>query len=120
MFAEIPPIFQFVSIASGLVTGHHWKEPGSGFFAPSLQLFMDIYKILPEPSLLQAEQPQFPQPFLIGRGVPVPSPSLWPFAGLSPVCPCLSRTGEPRTGHSTPGEASPVLSRGEGSHLSTC
>ena len=38
-----------------------------------------------------------------------------PSAGLSPVCPCPSCTGEPSTGPSTPGVASPVLSRGEGS-----
>ena len=46
------------------------------------------------------------------RDALVPS-SLWPFAGLSPVCPSLSYTEEPRTGHSAPGVASPVLSRGE-------
>ena len=46
---------------------------------------------------------------------PVPSSSLWPFDGLSLVCPCLSCTGEPRTGPSAPGVASPLLSTGEGS-----
>ena len=39
---------------------------------------------------------------------------------VSPVCPCLSCTGEPSTGHSTPSVASPVPSRGEGSPPSTC
>jgi len=51
---------------------------------------------------------------------PVPSSSLWPFAGLSPACLCLSCTGEPRTGHNTTGVASSKLSRGETSPLSTC
>ena len=40
--------------------------------------------------------------------------------GLSPLCPCLSRPGEPRPGHSTAGMASPALSRGEGSPPSSC
>ena len=31
----------------------------------------------------------------------VPSSSPWPFIGLSPVCPCLFCSGEPRTGHSS-------------------
>ena len=47
---------------------------------------------------------------------PVPSSSLWPFAGLAPVCPCLSCTGEPSTGPNTSG----VLSRGEGWPPLTC
>ena len=38
----------------------------------------------------------------------------------SPVAPCPSCTGEPRTGHSTPGVASPGLSRGGGSPPLTC
>ena len=29
-------LFQFVPIASSPVTGHHWKEPGSVLFTPSL------------------------------------------------------------------------------------
>ena len=40
-----PPVFQSVPAASGPVTGHHWKEPGSVLFAPSLQVFMYIDKI---------------------------------------------------------------------------
>lgn len=32
------------------------------------------------------------------------------FLGLSPVCPCLTCTGEPRTGHNTPAVSSAVLS----------
>jgi len=42
-------------------------------------------------------------------GAPVPSSSLWAFAGFSPVCRCCFFTAEPRTGHSTPRVASPIL-----------
>jgi len=45
-----PPLFQFVPIASGLVTGHHWEEPGCIFFTPCLQVFIYIDKIPAEPS----------------------------------------------------------------------
>lgn len=60
------PVFPFVPIASG-ATGHHWKEPGSNFFAPSLQVIIHIDKILPEPSVLQSEKSQFFQPFFIWK-----------------------------------------------------
>ena len=40
-----PPVFHFVPIASGLVTGHHWKEPGSVLFAPSFQVSIYIDEI---------------------------------------------------------------------------
>lgn len=33
---------------------------------------------------------------------PKPKSSLWSLTGLTAVCPCLSRTGKPRTGASTP------------------
>ena len=59
-----PPVLQFVPIASGPVTGHHWKVPGSICFTLSLQVFICIDEIRPEPSLLQAEQSQLSWPFL--------------------------------------------------------
>lgn len=34
--------------------------------------------------------------------IPVPWSSFWPFAGLAPVCSCLSHTGESRIGYHTP------------------
>lgn len=40
-----------------------------------------------------------------------------PSAGLSPVCPGLSFTGGHRTGHSTAGVTSPMLSTAEGYHF---
>lgn len=43
----------------------------------------------------------------------VPSLALCPFIRLSPVCPCLSCTVEPRTGSTKPGMTYPGLSRVE-------
>lgn len=37
------------------VTRHYWREPGSVFFEPSLQVFKYIDKIPPKPSLLQVK-----------------------------------------------------------------
>ncbi|PKU38985.1 hypothetical protein llap_10711 [Limosa lapponica baueri] len=37
------------------------------FYVPSLQVFISIEKISPEPSLFQAEQSQLSQPFLVGE-----------------------------------------------------
>lgn len=49
-----PPVLQFVSTVSGLVTGHHWKEPGSSCL---LSPFRSLCTLIDpsEPSLLQAE-----------------------------------------------------------------
>ena len=62
---EEPPVFHFVPIASCPVTGHLWKEAGSVFLSPSLQIFMYTDKFPPEGSLLQAEQSLLSQPFSI-------------------------------------------------------
>ena len=42
---EEAAVFQFVSTASGPVTEHHWKEPCSVLFSPSLQVFIYIDEI---------------------------------------------------------------------------
>ena len=34
-----------VPTVSSFVSGHHWKEPGSLFFTPSVQVFICINKI---------------------------------------------------------------------------
>lgn len=47
--------FQFMSTASCPIIGHHQKEPESKLFAFSIQVFIYIDKIPPEP-LHQAEQ----------------------------------------------------------------
>lgn len=102
------PEFPFLPSASCPVTGHYGKEPVPILCAPFRQVFTLI---------------SFPQAFLPpGWAVPAllasccmsDAPvSSWSFAGLFPVCSCLSRTAESRTGPSTPHVASPVLSRAE-------
>ena len=113
-----PPMFQVGPIASRPGTGHHWEEPGSVLFPRSLQVFVHIEKIPPKSALLQAEQSQL-SALPHRRDAPVPSPSLWPVTGLSPVCSCLPCTAEPRTWHSALAMASPVLIRQTGSPPST-
>ena len=41
------------------------EESGSILLTPTLQIFISIYKVLSQPSPLQAEQAQLPQPLLI-------------------------------------------------------
>lgn len=36
------PLFQFVPVASGPVSGHHWKGPGSALSVTSLWVFVYI------------------------------------------------------------------------------
>lgn len=57
------PMFQSVPIDSCPLTEHHWKEPGP-ILSPLPKVFACMDKITSEPSLFQAEQSQFPQPFL--------------------------------------------------------
>ena len=61
------PMFQFVPIALYSVAEHHWKDSGSIVLTPTLEIFLSIYKVPLQPSLLQAKQAQLPQPFLIGE-----------------------------------------------------
>jgi len=63
---ELPKL-QFVPVAPCPVAGHHWKELGPILLTPTLKIFINIYKVPSQPSLLQAEQAQLPQPFLIGQ-----------------------------------------------------
>ena len=58
-------IFQFVPTGSSLVSGHDWEEPGSVVFISPHGAFLHTGKIAPEPSLLQAQQPQLSQLFLM-------------------------------------------------------
>ena len=60
-------MLQFVPIAPCPVTGYHWKELGPILLTPTLQIFISIDKVPSQPSLLQAEQAQLPQPFLTGQ-----------------------------------------------------
>ena len=54
------PMLQFVPVVPSPVAGHHWKEFGPILLTPTLKVFTGIYKILSQPSLLQAEQAQLP------------------------------------------------------------
>jgi len=74
---------------------------------PFVSCTLDIDQIPTQSSFLKAEQSQVIQPYLSKRGAPGMLSSSWPSAGLFPGDPCLLCTGEPRSGHSTPGEASP-------------
>lgn len=82
-----PPVFRFSSLYSGPVTRHHWDEPDSLFFVPSLQM-----RDSSSPTLFASFQ---------RSDAPVLSPASWPSAALTPECPCLSPTEEPRTEHRT-------------------
>lgn len=82
-------VFQLVPIASCSGTKHHWKEPGSIFFAPALQLFIDIDEATPEPPLDSFQYAH------------------------------ISQSGGLRTGHSVQDATSLMLSRGKASHLLT-
>jgi len=62
-----PSVFQCMPTASGPATGHHLSEPGPGFFAPFIPVFTHIQIPLEPSSLLQTEQSQLFQPFLIGK-----------------------------------------------------
>lgn len=81
-----------------------------------LYLILKHWWIPTEPSLLLAEQSLLPQAVFIGES---PWWPLWPFARLIPVLSCCSCTGELSTWGQCSRCFSAVLSRVEGSHLST-
>jgi len=91
-------------------TGNDWKEPSSWLFVLFLLIFIDSNEITPE---LKSSPGCKVSALSASYHVTVASVSLplWPFVGFSSVVPCLSCTGEPRSGHSTPGVASSVLNR---------
>jgi len=66
-------MLQFVPIAPCPVAGHHWKESGSILLTPTLEIFIGIYKVPSQPSLLQAKQAQLPQPLLLGEMLQSPN-----------------------------------------------
>lgn len=62
-----------------LVTGHQWQEPRSVFLTLSLQTFVHLDGMPPEPSLLRAEQPQLSPPSTIWQHSSECSPGdCWP------------------------------------------
>lgn len=76
-----------LSLVLSLGTARKSQAPSS---LQPLQVFIYIDKILPELALLQDEQSQLSQPFLVDEMLQV----LHHLAGLSPECPCLSCTGK--------------------------
>ena len=62
-----PPLPQFKTIPPCSITIHLSKQPFSLLIIHSLQVLEGHSEVSPEPSLLQAKQAQFPQPFFIGE-----------------------------------------------------
>ena len=62
-----PPLSQLKTIPPCPITIHPHKQPFLLLFICSLQALEGHCEVSPEPSLLQAKQAQFPQPFLIGE-----------------------------------------------------
>lgn len=99
------------SIALGLVTSTQQKRAWlHNCPAPSCVYSQSPLMIFPWAFSSPGWQVPAPSAFPHMEDVSVPLSSQWSFAGCSPVCPCFSRTEEPRTGHSSPGVASSVLS----------
>jgi len=61
-----PTLSQFKAIPPCPTTIHPCKQPFSLLYIRSLQVLEGHNEVPLEPSLLQAKQAQFPQPFLIG------------------------------------------------------
>lgn len=59
------PVFLFVPIAPCQVTGHHWEKSGLILLTATLRVFVCVSKILSQSFLPQAQEAEFPQPFLI-------------------------------------------------------
>ena len=62
-----PPLSQFKTIPPCPITIHPHKQPFPLLCIRSLQVLEGHNEVSLEPSLLQAKQAQFPQPFLIGE-----------------------------------------------------
>jgi len=62
-----PPLSQFKTIPPCPITIHSHKQPFPLLFIHSLQVLEGHNEVSLEPSLFQAEQAQFPQPFFTGE-----------------------------------------------------
>ena len=100
-----PSLSQFKTIPPCIITIHPHKQPFPLLFMCSFQVLEGHNEVPAEPSLLQAKQSQFPQPFIIGEVLQpsdhVSVPPLNTFQELH-VFPCA---GGPRPGRSTPDES---------------
>lgn len=74
--------------------------PSLGSMEKSLAVFVALSHLVDGIllSLLLSRMNSLSWLFLVGEML---LPSLWPFAGLPPVCSCVSSTGQPRNGPST-------------------
>lgn len=109
------PLFQFMLIATGPVTGHHLKEPGSTFVSHSLQVFMGIDKVFPWTFC----SPGLTGPTTSDLYVRCFSHSIIFVDYHKYVCISLLLR-QLRIGHNMPAVASSVLNREAGSLLLTC
>jgi len=97
---------QFKVIAPSLITTSPAENIFPIFPIGLLQVMKGCSKFSPEPSLVQAEQPQLSQPFLIEEVLQPLGSSLWPSSGPAPTAPCPACVGDSRAGCSTPGGVS--------------
>ncbi|KAF4804897.1 hypothetical protein TURU_003799 [Turdus rufiventris] len=103
---------QLETMSSGSVSCCLVKETDPHLTTTTFQEVVESDKVTPESPFLQAKQPQPPQLFLIGlrfQALHQPCCLLWTGSSIS----TSFLNGGARTGHSTQGEASPVLSTGE-------
>jgi len=61
-----PPLTQLETLSSRGITCYVGKETNPHLTTPSFQAVLESNKVPPQPPLLQAEQPQLPQPLLTG------------------------------------------------------
>ena len=108
-------MLQFVVISPSPIVTDCWKESGLLPLPPAPQVFIDIDQIPSESSFLKAEQTHVTQPFLIGEVLQALYHLCGPPLDSLQEIPVFFCTREPRTGHSTPGEAWPGQNRGGGS-----
>lgn len=101
------PCFSFCSLAPVC----HWASLKRAWLCPLRSRHWYKQKRSPQPCPLQAEPSQ------VSLSCPFSIHGPW---SDSLLYPCLSSTGEPRTGHSISGVPSPVQNRGEGSPPLTC
>lgn len=112
-------MFHFVLIASCPGTRHHKEDSSSILFASLRWSLITFFSLWSSRWSSWAFSPaswtvQTPSAIPHWRDSPVSWSSSWPSTGLSPLYSCFSFTEELRMWQSTPGVASPTLSRGEG------
>ena len=106
-FFLIPPLSQFKTIPPCPITVHPHKQPFPLLFIHSLQVLEGHNEVSLQPSLLQAKQTQFPQPFDAGlySAGGFHTAESWPTLHIlsgylhpmshSPPCACLEATFPP-------------------------